>query len=208
MGNFDPVDFKSLVNDPNTFGRPRQKMWGVFIISGYTESPGTLVPLNFSAKTTAQNGLQLEKQVYGYPEGTTYMYSASVRYQPIANYVPLTNPPATGPEGEQIKTYKVRNGLKFGSVKVGDFNGYNGNLPMYPNSDIYGDVDIYYYNEIIKTISWDLVLVTPDLHKAKDKLNDWLRAPEVGTGSQARPKIGIDSVMICEIIPSDSVIEL
>jgi hypothetical protein len=206
MGNFDPVDFKSLVQDPNTFGRPRQKMWGVFIISGYTESPGTLVPLNFSVK--GEIIPEWEKQIYAHKEGISDHYFRATRFQPIGNYTPLATPPDEGPEGEVIVKYEIKNALKLGAVSTGSFSGYYGTYDIYANADIIGDATLYYYNEIVKTISWDLVLLTPDIHKAKDKLNDWLRAPEVGSGSTARPKIGIDSVMICEIIPSDSVIEL
>lgn len=51
---------------------------------------------------------------------------------------------------------------------------------------------------------WDLVLMTNDLNAAKNKVNDWLKNPP--TGQNAKP--GINNVILCEIVPVDSSVDV
>jgi hypothetical protein len=201
MGNFDPVPYTSLVADPNTFGRPRQKVWGVFIISGYSESDGALVPINY----TSGDHMKSTKTFATATKGPLNHYD-------IKNFDPNATIPATGPENEVIQSKKLVSILKDGAVSTGTRQIYMGSWAGWKTYDLYAETDVIatevelkYYFAKVKTIAWDLVLLTRDQNEAKAKLNQWLREPEIST---TRPLVGIDSVMICEIIPADSIIEL
>jgi hypothetical protein len=212
MGKFDAIPFKSLVNDPNSFKRPRQKLWGVFIISGYTESQGDLVPLNYiSYDSNINYNFGIEKDDGNGNKYTEYS-SSSYRKNLIGydeNYVPPQD--MLGPEGEKILSMKgnfLINGAKELRIvdKIRINNYWLSNVPIFNDKDLLKDITLYYYYKIVKTISWDLVLLTSNLQEAKDLVNEWLRKPEYDRTN--RPRIGIDSVMLTEIIPSDSIIEV
>jgi hypothetical protein len=199
MGNFDPVSYSSLVADPNTFGRPRQKVWGVFIISGYSESDGDLMPLNYTSGDINKSS------------GKTFATDTLGPLTPykIVGYNATATIPTEGPEGEMIRSKKNISILKDGAEPIGIRKLYNYygsyEVDKYAEADVTPTVELFYYFAKVKTIAWDLVLLSRDLGEAKAKLNQWLREPEIST---TRPLVGIDSVMICEIIPADSVIEL
>jgi hypothetical protein len=199
MGNFDPVSYSSLVADPNTFGRPRQKVWGVFIISGYSESDGDLMPLNYTSGDINK------------PSGKTVATDTLGPLTPykIVGYNATATIPATGPEGETVRKKTGVSIIKEGAVPTGTRTLYNYygsyTVDKYAEADVTPNVELSYYFAKVKTIAWDLVLLSRDLGEAKAKLNQWLREPEVST---TRPLVGIDSVMICEVIPADSIIEL
>lgn len=216
--SFTPVSYSSLVTEPNTFGRPRQKIWGVFIIASYATSVGKLHALNFTSKEditpifpTSSKNAYLDN--HSTKTDFTRMFMES-QLKSIDYKYDFT-PPAIGPKGEEIKKTSAYNGdvhvIKDGAtmIREGTYPGEDYGFPVYRASDaVYtGEVNFYYYNEVVETISWDLVLLTKDINEAKDKLNDWLRKPDT-SGSPARPKIGIDSVIICEVVPADTIIEL
>ncbi|QXN70277.1 hypothetical protein INTERNEXUS_237 [Bacillus phage vB_BspM_Internexus] len=199
MGRFDPVTYKSLANNDNTFNRLRQKTWGVFIVSEYKESIGEPVPINASSMKDDYTLFGIESS------------NIAKRDYSIKGYKPDVDIPKTGPEGEEIISITNVSILKDGAVQLGTKRILNGsyyvdNKPYYADSDVlYDNVKIYYYYSKVKDYSWNLVLLTKSLQEAKDKVNDWLRLPEIGS---TYPIAGINSVMITEIIPSDSIIEL
>jgi hypothetical protein len=202
MGNFDPVVYTSLVNEDNTFMRPRQKRWGVFIISGYSEADGDVVPLNFESVSGGVVSPEGE-QVGAETGGPFTVYD-------VEGYVPDAEIPELGPENEVIRTRAGVSMLKEGAESYGmkKYYTWGGNYytrPAYADADfLYKDVELFYYFAKVKTIAWDLVLLTGNLQEAKDKMNQWLRQPETGSN---RPLVGINSVMICEIVPADSIVE-
>jgi hypothetical protein len=55
----------------------------------------------------------------------------------------------------------------------------------------------------IKEDYWEIVLTTNDLQEAKEKINDWLREPPVG-----HTRTGLNNVILTEIVPIDSNIEI
>jgi hypothetical protein len=211
MGKFDAIPFKSLVNDPNSFKRPRQKLWGVFIISGYTESQGDLVTLNYISYNSNNNyhfGIEKDDG-----NGNKYTeYSSSFYRKNLIGYDENYVPPQDmlGPEGEEILSMKgnflIKGAKELRTVNTYIGNYYRYNVPVFSDKDLLKDITLYYYYKIVKTISWDLVLLTSNLQEAKDLVNEWLRKPEYNATN--RPRIGIDSVMLTEIIPSDSIIEV
>ncbi|PTU25747.1 hypothetical protein DA469_22145 [Bacillus subtilis] len=199
MGRFDPVAYKSLANEDNTFNKLRQKTWGVFIVSEYKETDGEPVPVNASS-------MKEEYTLFGIESSNLAKKDYSIK-----DYDPNAIIPKTGPEGEEIKTILNVSILKDGATKLGtkrilDGSIFRDNQPYYADSDLlYDNVKIYYYYSKVKDYSWNLVLLTKSLQEAKDKVNDWLRLPEIGSNY---PLAGINSIMITEIVPSDSIIEL
>jgi hypothetical protein len=189
---FKSVPYKSLVNDSNTFNQPRQKTWGVFIINDYTEVKGDVVNLNYDSVGSAE-----WSHIYtGTSRETGYVY-------PVKNFKPEYSLPVDNlsPTGENIASTSER-------------YIYDVDNPPEPRSDSTANrksfnvedlkkVKLYSYTKLIRTTSWDLVLVTRNLQEAKRKMNDWLRQPDT-----SRPKVGIDTVIVTEIIPADSIVEL
>lgn len=207
MGKYDPIDYKPISTEPNTFGRPRQKMWGVFIVNEYTQSNGKQVGVNFKIddkfKTTSQRVFSV---------GNTKVrvnLEAEVDFATIDSSI--TNKPATGPAGEMIYKYtEVLNATAISTGMEWD-SGASSNYPAYNAKDVYGNntsnaKELWYYYEQIYNTKWSLVKLTSNIQEAKSLVNDWLRMPEIDPKS--RPYAGISSIMITEIVPADSVIEL
>jgi hypothetical protein len=190
---FNSVPYKSLVNSGNTFNQPRQKTWGVFIINDYTEVNGDLVTLNYDTVGSAQ---------WSYIYSDTGKRETGYTY-PVKGYKSDYTPPIDmlSPTGEKIIATTDRYIFDVDNPPE-ELEGSSAARRYYNESDLQ-KVKLYSYTKLIRTTSWDLVLVTRNLQEAKRKMNDWLRQPDT-----SRPKVGIDTVIITEIIPADSVVEL
>jgi hypothetical protein len=183
---YEPIAYKSLVNEDNTFGRPRQKMWGVFIMGEYSEKQGDLIPLNAESIKTAKINIKVEG------DNSIKMAEAWVK-----GYDPSITVPETGPQGEEVESFSY-SALVDGAQSKGASSGY----PLYAAEDVLDGKSIKFYYTVLKTITWDLVLLTGNIQEAKIKVNDWLRMPD-----PSRERTGINSVMLCEIVPADTVVE-
>jgi hypothetical protein len=51
---------------------------------------------------------------------------------------------------------------------------------------------------------WDLVLMTNDLQAAKNTINSWLQNPPTGQYALG----GLNNIILCEVIPVDSNVEI
>ncbi|ALN97815.1 hypothetical protein Bp8pS_136 [Bacillus phage vB_BpuM-BpSp] len=229
MGRFDSVTYKSLANEENSFRHPRQKMWGVFLMSDYDEKEvDEPNGLNYNSDTSIEinkalsqmypdnllynmlfdiaidDGTGVENLDY-YGKGGIVLDGFNPEYAPVGN---------TTPDGDKIKSFSFRGGSSKGLVIVNDRklpdSTYTKNFKTYKvykkeRVTVVDKANFYYYFKLLKTASWELIEITNDYNKAKEKYREWIVSPDYNSG---RPKAGSDSIILTEIVPSDVVTEL
>lgn len=205
MGKYDPVAYQPISTEPNTFGRPRQKMWGVFLANYYNQSNGTQVGINFTVNDKFKS---VSGEKYTWSEDDTGKQvkldtDAEIDFATINDSI--TQKPESGPAGETI--FKYTTVRRYGApIKKQNYSSNDGYSNVYDAKDIINGKEFWYYYEQVYTTKWTLIKLTSNIQEAKSLVNDWLRMPEISTTS--RPYAGISSIMITEIVPADSVIEL
>lgn len=205
MGKYDPVAYQPISAEPNTFGRPRQKMWGVFLANYYNQSNGTQVGINFKVndKFKSVSGEKYTWSIDAANKEVKLNTDAEIDFDTIDETI--TQKPESGPAGEEILKYTTvrRYGAPVVKQNYSSTEGYSN---VYDAKDIINGKEFWYYYEQVYTTKWTLIKLTSNIQEAKSLVNDWLRMPEISTTS--RPYAGISSIMITEIVPADSVIEL